>query len=258
MAALRALFRLAGFSMYTLALILVLLAGILLLFPFNSLSRRFNTVLLHWWAVGTARIIGMKITVKGIPPEPPFIMVCNHLSYLDALPLLAHARGVFISRYEVRSWPFAGRLMQLLGMVFIKPSFRHDFSRIGEKMNRQITEQQGLIFFPEETTTEGFEVGSFHTSLLSFPVEWQFPVSYAAVTYSINGRHSAREYLCWRPGRSIAHHFFKALSLKRFEAVVNFGKQKVWKENRKELAAELHNRISRLFVPVDYSADHTY
>ena len=39
------------------------------------------------WARTSSRIVGCRITVKGTPPKRPYLMVSNHLSYVDILVL---------------------------------------------------------------------------------------------------------------------------------------------------------------------------
>ena len=39
------------------------------------------------WARIGVRIAGMRIEARGTPPRPPFLLVANHLSYIDVLAL---------------------------------------------------------------------------------------------------------------------------------------------------------------------------
>src|SRR4051794_38929948 len=81
---------------------------------------------IHWrqvifgaWTRSFVWVSGMKINVVGTPPKPPFFLVTNHLSYTDIAAIRAIAKGVFVAKAEVESWPLAGPICRDMGTIFI-------------------------------------------------------------------------------------------------------------------------------------------
>jgi 1-acyl-sn-glycerol-3-phosphate acyltransferase len=125
----------------------------------------------------------MKIEVIGTPPKPPFFLVCNHLSYTDMAALRVAANGVFVAKSEINTWFLAGRIVRDLGMIFIDRENRRDIPRAGVEIMKRIESGEGVIVFPEGTSTKGDEVLPFNSSFLEFAARCDIPVSYAAISY---------------------------------------------------------------------------
>ncbi len=193
--------------------------------------------------------VGMRISVTGSPPEPPFCLVANHLSYLDAVVLMAHIRGVMISKSEVASWPFIGLLSRGIGTVFIDRTTARDVVRVNTIIRDLLQSGDGIAFFPEGTTSDGSAVGPFRSSLLNYPAESSYPVHYAAIRYETD-TGVASDRVCWWGDMGFGAHLYHLARLPRFRAEVQFGVPPVMGTDRKQLTAELQSRIEDLFTPV--------
>ena len=62
-------------------------------------------VVFQTWSRFMLLILGARVTVTGEPPDRPFFLVSNHLSYLDIPVLASRIPGVFVAKKEIRSWP---------------------------------------------------------------------------------------------------------------------------------------------------------
>lgn len=245
----RATYRFVGVGLTAFLFFLFFVITYTLLFPFRRFRKRWKVRLLQVWARVTSRLIGLRINVQGVPPQPPFLLVSNHLSYLDALPFLMAARTVFIVKGEVKSWPVIGFVLKKLGMLFINKDSYKEPLRMKRRMSDSITPEHGLTFFPEGTTTEGETVKPFHTSLLQYAVDEQLPVSYAALRYEVPVKNkSARQFLIWLNGTNLLRHFIQLLTVRRSLAQIQFGGKPVWNTDRKEMAEELHQKVLDFYV----------
>ncbi len=63
------------------------LVGQPVLFAFPNALCRWRRLTIGGWARTSARVLGMKISVRNTPPSAPFLLVSNHLSYLDVIVL---------------------------------------------------------------------------------------------------------------------------------------------------------------------------
>lgn len=196
-------------------------------------------------------IAGMELEVIGTPPPPPFFMVSNHLSYVDICALRMVTKGVFVAKSEISGWFLAGRIVRDMGNIFIDRQNRRDIPRAGEEIIERLNEGEGVIVFPEGTSTKGEDVLPFNSSFLQFAAERDLPVSYAAISYRTpEGEMPASDAVCWWEDISFGAHMFRLFTVRKFTAVVSFGDEPISGTDRKLLAKELHQRVNERFVPV--------
>jgi 1-acyl-sn-glycerol-3-phosphate acyltransferase len=203
------------------------------------------------WARGFARIAGMKIEVIGPVPKPPFFLVCNHLSYMDIPAIRSVVEGVFVAKADIREWPIAGKIVSDMGMVFVDRENRRDIPRAGAKIISKLSDGEGVIVFPEGTTTKGEDILPFNSSFFQFAAETDVPVSYASLSYRTpEGEMPASNAVCWWDDTPFATHMLRLFRLPGFTAIINFGDEPVLSPNRKKLAGELHEKVLEKFIPV--------
>lgn len=204
-----------------------------------------------WWTASFTRIAGMDIEVIGTPPAPPFFLVSNHLSYVDIAALRSVVEGVFVAKHEILSWFLAGRIVRDMGVIFINRTNRRDIPRAGAKIIERLNDGEGVIVFPEGTSTKGEDVLPFNSSFLEFAAKTDLPVSYASISYrSPEGSPPASTMVCWWEDISFMSHLYRLFQLRRFTATISFGEQSIVNPDRKQLAAELRQKVRDQFIPV--------
>lgn len=248
----RATVRLLLFFLITLiVIVLVAMGNILFGFFSKRWPVRWKNIVIKNWAALTALIIGIKISVKGTPPKAPFFLVSNHLSYIDVIPLWRYLDATFVAKSEVKSWPFFGFGTRMLGVLFINRELKRDVRRMNKKISDAICEDQGVILFPEGTSTKGEQVERFNSSLLQYPADNEMPVDYATISYtSYDKTRPAHKNICWWGDMPFFSHFWELLKMPGFESNLRFGEQHITESNRKELADKLHQAVSEQFIPV--------
>ncbi|GAB5520651.1 MAG: hypothetical protein RhofKO_29020 [Rhodothermales bacterium] len=222
------------------------------LFTIGSERRfvRWRGWIMMRWARALAVVLGMQIRTEGTPPVPPFILVANHLSYVDVLLLLSQVPCTFISKAEVANWPGMGWLARTFGTLFIDRTMRRDILRITEMMENAMDRGEGIVFFPEGTSHPGDYIRPFKPSLLDLPARTGNPVSYAMLSYRTPpGVIPASNSICWWGDMPFGPHAWQFLTLPRFTATLIFGNETITNDNRKELARILHDRIDAHFIP---------
>lgn len=240
-------------------MIVSLLAGSL--FCLNNPERkiRLKNYLIQKWAWIVSGIMGITLDVSGTPPRPPFLLVSNHLSYVDIIPFWRTLHTTFIAKNEIQEWPLIGLFARLLGIVFIDRQNNRDLSRVNRIIAKSITMEQGLVFFPEGTSSRGHKVLPFKSSLLHYPAAKDFPVHYASISYHVekDTEHRAEEEICWWGDMEFTSHFWNLLKIKSFETRLHFGEEPVQHEDRKKLALSLHQEVKTNFTATDRSAADT-
>lgn len=248
---LRASLRLVGILTVTAGAVLLLLIVSLLLAPWRP-----------WWRVAIERVLdgtvalgclltGVRIDVRGQAPEPPFVLVSNHLGYMDILVIRRVVRTRFVSKAEISRWPLFGWLASLTGTVFLERRNKRDLSRINRVLQDVWDQGDGITLFPEGTSSAGKTVKRFHAGLLDLPAETGRPVHSASLAYRTSEGQPAAWSVCWWGDMTFLDHLYNLLRMRRFDATVTFSGRGVANSSRKELAADLHEEVLRTFQPID-------
>jgi lysophosphatidylcholine acyltransferase / lyso-PAF acetyltransferase len=186
-------------------------------------------------------------------PAEAYVVVANHLGYIDIVVLLAKYRGSFVARGEIERVWFVGTIATALQCLFVRdgePFTSQLVSRVqtthachqgrapkctgcGSCMNR-------LIIFPEGTTSNGtamipFRTGVFNAGLPVRPVCIQFPFE--------------RFNLSWESIR-FREHLFRTLTQVRNNVVVTelppYAPSEAEKADSRLYAANVQRHMARV------------
>jgi 1-acyl-sn-glycerol-3-phosphate acyltransferase len=203
------------------------------------------------WGRATIKLFSMKIVVEGVPPKPPFLIVSNHLSYIDIPIYSAFLDTTFVSKAEIKHWFIIGFMAKTLGIIFIDRRKKSDVKRVNQKISDDLNEFQGVVLFPEGTTSPGLEVMRFRPSLLEHAATSGMSVSYASIRYQTSepDEHAYRS-VCWWGKMSMARHLLLMGKNRQIDVTIRFGDKKILNNDRKMLAVQLHKKVSEIFDPV--------
>jgi 1-acyl-sn-glycerol-3-phosphate acyltransferase len=218
-------------------------------FTRNRPQRRYRMICkgMSGYSRTVRRIIGMDIRVRGTPPEAPFFLVANHISFTDILLLCATSPAWFVSNAEVADWPGLGSLVSSTNTLFIDRATRRDVHRVNQLVAGLVRENGGLVFFPEGTTSDGSGVLPFKPSLLQPAIDLGIPAHCAAIAYTTpQGTPPPSELVAWSGETDFGTHVKTLLSARRFTAHVYFHEKPLRSDCRKKLALEAHATISTL------------
>lgn len=247
MRSVRAYIKIFLLIVFTLASYAVYFSVYLILRLFRRPFESWRNLYMRTWSKGTARIFNIKFSVKGSPPEPPFILVSNHLSYIDILPMFINMKCTFVAKKEVESWPVLGYMVKKTGVIFVDRTVKRDVTRVNAKLAKSLNNHQGIVLFPEGTTSGGDVVLPFRSSLLNYPASGSIPVYYSAIQYRTSKDDPpADETVCFYGARDPFHkHVFKLAGNKKIECSVVYSQDSIVEEDRKELADQLHEKVEQ-------------
>jgi 1-acyl-sn-glycerol-3-phosphate acyltransferase len=195
------------------------------------------------WCRLLLRVLGVRYRVSGTPPAPPFLLVANHLSYVD-IPLLgAVAGGAFVAKREIAGCPVVGHLCRQVGTVFIDRQAKRDLVRASGEIEQALALGCGVVLFPEGGIVGGEELQPFRPALLAGVAGSGRPVHWAVVSYSTPpGAPPAARAVVWEG--PLLPHVLRLLSLPGIRADVTFGADPVHEPDRKRLAARLQRTMA--------------
>lgn len=236
----------------TAAVYSMLLIGLVLVRRSSKKKAHWQALMLHRWARAAAFILGLKIEASPNVPAAPFLLVSNHLSYVDVVVFASQVDCLFVAKKNVESWPIIGSICRSFGTLFIDRRNRRDLSRVNAEIAQALEDGRGVILFAEGTSSNGSSVLTFRSSLLEAAAGRLFPVSYAAVSYRVLADDPpASMSVCWWGDMTFGSHFAELLRLRRIEATVSFGSTEIRANDRKVLAERLWFEVNRLFVPME-------
>jgi 1-acyl-sn-glycerol-3-phosphate acyltransferase len=223
--------------------------------PLGLMSRpaavRWRGRTLRGWSRGAIRLLGIELEVFGRPPEGAFLMVVNHLSYLDVPVLSSQLPAAFVAKAEVRPWPVLGLLIRAMNTVFVDRENPKSIPAALNEIDRLLADGYGVVLFPEGTSSPGFEVQRFHSSLLARAAKRELPVHFAALSYEAPpGAEPTHLSVCWWGDMTFPRHVFRLLALNRIRATVVFGDEPIRDRDRKRLADSLQAAVAGQFKPV--------
>jgi len=227
------------------------IVGYFILRIFSRPSTEWLNRILRFWGRSAAFFLSIDVNVEGKKPEPPFFLVCNHLSYVDIIVLFSELNSTFVAKSEVANWPILGLIARSIGIVFIDRKNRMDIARVNKEISTTVSSKRGLTLFPEGTTSPGENVLRFRAPLLEYPAKSQLGVHCCALYYDIDSdKRSAHEIVCWWGDAPLHKHLFRLAKEKRIHATISFGDNTFHDNNRKKLADTLHEVVNNLFTPM--------
>ncbi len=228
---LRALARILAMLGVTAVLFVILHIGIVL----TRGSIRWRVRIGRWWSRAIARCLGMRTTVIGTPPSGGFLLVANHISYVDVAVLGQYLDLVFVAMAELRRAALLRPIIGGSGTIFIDRNSRRDAVRVSDAMEEVLRANVGVVFFPEGTSSDGHDVLPFKAALLEGAARSGRPVHFAVIRY-------AQEGVAWYGDIDAKSQFIGLLQMPRVDATIEFCGS-VTASDRKELAQTLWTEI---------------
>ncbi|NQW94896.1 MAG: 1-acyl-sn-glycerol-3-phosphate acyltransferase [Polaromonas sp.] len=226
--------------------ILVGFFTILLVFPrIGPEQRQMRTQV---WSIGMLRLIGIELVVKGNPAlNGPLLLVANHMSWLDITALHAARFCRFVSKADIKKWPFIGLLASGIGTLFIERESRRDAMRVVHHMTASLQAGDVLGVFPEGTTTDGTGLLPFHANLFQAAITANAPIQPVALQFidTTTGQRSTAP--CYVGDDTLAESVWRTLTAVNIAVVINFGEpQFPAGRDRRTLALALQQAVADL------------
>jgi lyso-ornithine lipid O-acyltransferase len=238
---LRASFILLGFLGLTLPLMPVQL--ILVFFRLRA-----ATLLPFYYHRILCLLLGVTVTIEGVKPILPALLVSNHVSWLD-IPILSSVMPLsFIAKREVGGWPLFGWMAKLQRCVFVNRENRHSTGKSSTEIADRLSEGDRLVLFPEGTSNDGHRVMPFKSSYFGAAENLDVAVIPVTLVYKSNYNlpltKRQRPRFAWYGDMDLAPHLWEALQAGPIAVVVCFH-EALPKAPRKDMAKQAQVTIAK-------------
>ena len=201
-------------------------------------------------------ILNIKVTVAGDEGQLErggYVIIANHVSYVDGIVLGSIFPILFVSKREVRSWPIIGQWNVLCGGIFVNRQQKEKVGELVEEMTRKLKHEANILLFPEGTSTNGEKMLAFQTVPLAAPLRNRSIIVPVTVTYkSINDQRVSaanRDLVYWYGDMEFVTHFWNLLGLSGVEVLVTIQpkiecfRYEDTSNGRKKLAEDCYDRV---------------
>jgi 1-acyl-sn-glycerol-3-phosphate acyltransferase len=201
-------------------------------------------------------ILNIKVIVEGDEGQLErggYVIIGNHVSYVDGIVLGSIFPIVFVSKREVKSWPVVGQWNTLCGSIFINRQRKDLVGSLVQEMSGKLRQEANILLFPEGTSTNGEQMLPFQTVPLAAPLRNRSIIVPTTIAYrTIDDRpvtSANRDFIYWYGDMDFVSHFWKLLGLRSVEVLVTI-QPKIecfrYPDNsvgRKKLAEDCYNRV---------------
>ena len=205
------------------------------------------------------KALNIKISFLGTAPNKKenFLIVCNHLSYLDGFILYSFldSSSCFIIAKDILKSKYLGFLPKYAKGYGAERKNKNKLKKDISAIQHILNEEQNAVLFPEGSIGDGKSLKKFKTSFFESAVLAKKRVLPLCINYlSINDRPLNKEnknIIFWSGAYPILRHFFRFCQSRQIECEVSFGSPlSSQKTNRKELSTAAFNQISEKLKPI--------
>ncbi|MFQ5787269.1 MAG: lysophospholipid acyltransferase family protein [Thermodesulfobacteriota bacterium] len=201
---------------------------------------------------------GVKPSYKNIENlsknEANYLIVSNHLSYLDIFIIFSFIPSVFIANSELNEQFLLGTVTRYAGGVFIERRDRTHLSKEIEKVTNLLKEGFNVVLFPEATTSSGESVLPFKNPFLTCAIKANVDIVPVCIKYrKIDGEDVNsinRDLIYFYGDAKFFEHAFRLLS----HTIVNVDMIELQKINVKP--EHTRKELSNLAYDIINSAYH--
>ncbi|MGK0271295.1 MAG: 1-acyl-sn-glycerol-3-phosphate acyltransferase [Cocleimonas sp.] len=201
------------------------------------------------WLQNIVKSVGLDVQVKGdiATDVQSSLWVANHISWMDIAVVGSQGVG-FLSKSEVRKWPFIGWLGDKGGTIFIDRGGKNASQVAAKAIAEKITTGDSILVFPEGTTGSGDNVKRFHARIFAPALDHGLLVQPIVIQY-LDEKDQPHPKAVWI-NQSFMSNVLGVLGQPRIRVVLTFLPLVDAKEfaERRQLASLIENQIRDVVV----------
>lgn len=224
-----------------------LLLALILCVAMIILPRNICHILIQYWAKRLLRILRIKIMLSGevlkFLSKDTYLIVSNHISWLD-IPVIFSLKPItFVSASDVKTWPIIGILAKISGAIFVDRNRKSSLVEVIQAMNHHFkNEKQSICIFPEGITSNGYQVLPFKSNLFQSAFESNKLLLPLSIKYKENNVLTNRT--SFHGSTTLFQSFKRVAKSNLIEVVVDIGHPVKPTQSRKDLSLKIQEAIA--------------
>lgn len=224
-----------------------LLFALILSVAMMMLPKNIRHILIQSWAKRLLRILKIKITLSGevlkFLSKDSYLVVSNHISWLD-IPVIFSLKPItFVSATDVKTWPIIGMLAKISGAIFVDRSRKSSLVNVIQAMNHHFkNEKESICIFPEGITSNGYQVLPFKSNLFQSAFESNKLLLPLSIKYKENNVLTNRT--SFHGSTTLFQSFKRVAKSNMIEVVVDIGHPIKPNQSRKDLSLKVQEVIA--------------
>jgi len=224
-----------------------LLLALILCVAMIILPRNICHILIQYWAKRLLRILRIKIMLSGevlkFLSKDTYLIVSNHISWLD-IPVIFSLKPItFVSASDVKTWPIIGILAKISGAIFVDRNRKSSLVEVIQAMNHHFkNEKQSICIFPEGITSNGYQVLPFKSNLFQSAFESKKLLLPLSIKYKENNVLTNRT--SFHGSTTLFQSFKRVAKSNLIEVFVDIGHPVKPTQSRKDLSLKIQEAIA--------------
>jgi len=224
-----------------------LLLAVILCLVMIVLPKNIRHMIIQYWAKRLLRILKIKITLSGevlkFLGKDSYLVVSNHISWLDIPVIFSLKPMTFVSASDVKTWPIIGMLAKISGAIFVERNRKSSLVEVIQAMNHHFkNEKRSICIFPEGVTSNGYQVLPFKSNLFQSAFESNVLLLPLSIKYKENNVLTNRT--SFHGSTTLFQSFKRVAKSNLIEVVVDIGRPIKASQSRKDLSLKIQEVIA--------------
>ncbi len=197
------------------------------------------------WAQYSCFLFNINIkVVSESKVSPGSLIVANHVGAPDIFVTGSCFPSFFVSKAEIKKWPFLGWLTKLGATIFVDRSRKQQVHYTVGQIRHRLEANCSVILFPEAQATDGKDILPFKSSHFEAAIQTEKPVVPVVINYHDDRKPSIA---CWY-NTDFLTHLLGLLKQRQLEATVQILPSIQGETDRRILADKCYDTMRNAYL----------
>jgi 1-acyl-sn-glycerol-3-phosphate acyltransferase len=183
---------------------------------FSANRRQIPIQEIQNWALSIRKPMGIEVEFGGEIPKENGLILANHRSYMDIVPIPVHLQTTFVAKQEVRRWPIIGYAGVVGQAIYVDRHHPESRKRTRLELKDRLEQGFSMVVYPEGTTSASPDLRPFKPGMFHVAASGSIPIIPVAIEYE-------RPEDAFVGDDTFLPHFLKTFRRKKIRIKAHFG-----------------------------------